>query len=57
MVEWIQKDKYAFNSLYIWWKYNRRVTKPAAVESVRVHVKNPWTVTMQVKEKRISWIF
>ena len=26
LVEWIQKDKYAFNSLYIWWKYNQEVT-------------------------------
>lgn len=58
LVEWIQKDKYAFNSLYIWWKYNQEdVTKPAAIESVKVSVKNPWTVTMQVKEKEFLGYF
>ena len=31
LVKWVQKDKYAFNSIYIWWKYNYGdVTKPAA---------------------------
>ncbi|PQL31294.1 cell division protein FtsQ/DivIB [Mediterraneibacter gnavus] len=58
LVKWVQKDKYAFNSIYIWWKYNYGdVTKPAAIESVKVSIKNPWTVVMKVKEKEFLGYF
>ena len=57
LVKWVQKDKYAFNSIYIWWKYNYGdVTKPSAIESVKVSIKNPWTVVMKVKRGGVSWL-
>lgn len=58
LAKWVQKDKYAFNSIYIWWKYNYgEVTKPAAIESVKVSIKNPWTVVLKVKEKEFLGYF
>lgn len=58
LVKWVQKDKYAFNSIYIWWKYNYGdVTKPVAIESVKVSIKNPWTVVMKAKEKEFLGYF
>lgn len=58
LVKWVQEDKYAFHSIYIWWKYNYGdVKKPAAIESVKVSVKNPWTVVLKVKEKEFLGYF
>ncbi len=58
LVEWIQSDKMAFNSLYIWLKYNyTNVKKPAAIDKVKVSLKNPWTVRMKVTEKSFLGYF
>ncbi len=58
LVKWIQKDELAFNSLYIWFKYNYTdVEKPAAIESVTASMKNPWTVEIKVKEKTFLGYF
>ena len=58
LVSWIQEDKYAINSAYIWWRYNQSdVGKPAAIESVKVSLKNPWTVVVKVTEKTFLGYF
>lgn len=51
---WIQNDKYAVNTLYILWKYNYTdASLPSAVESMKISLKNPWTVVVTVKEKQM----
>lgn len=58
LVKWVQKDKYAFNSIYIWWKYNYGdVTKPAAIESVKVSIKKPMDGRDEGKREGVSWLF
>lgn len=54
MKSWIQNDKYAVNTLYIFAKYNYTdVALPSAVESVKISLKNPWTVVATVTEKQM----
>ena len=54
MKSWIQNDKYAVNTLYIFAKYNYTdAALPSAVESVKISLKNPWTVVANVTEKQM----
>ena len=54
VIDMVQEDKYSFNSLYLLWKYDHTDYKhPANIESMKAHLKNPWTVTVKVKEKAI----
>lgn len=49
---WIQNDKFAENSLYVLLKYNlSQPDVPSAVESMKVSLKNPWTLAVKVTEK------
>lgn len=49
---WIQNDKFAENSLYVLLKYNlTQPDVPSAVESMKVSLKNPWTLAVKVTEK------
>lgn len=49
---WIQNDKFSENALYVLFKYNlTQQDVPSAVESMRVSLKNPWTLTVKVTEK------
>lgn len=49
---WIQNDKFAENSLYVLLKYNLTQSDvPSAVESMKVSLKNPWTLAVKVTEK------
>ena len=49
---WIQNDKFAENSLYVLLKYNlTQPDVPSAVESMKVSLKNPWTLALKVTEK------
>lgn len=53
--EWVQSDQYSSNTLYIMWKYNKDdIEQLPAVEKVRVKLKSPWEVTVQVTEKKFS---
>ena len=55
VVNWIRKDPYSENTLYVWWKYNR--TEPLALpaaESVKVKITSPWEVTVEIKEKTFT---
>ncbi|CUX34062.1 cell division protein FtsQ/DivIB [Clostridium sp. C105KSO13] len=55
VIEWLKKDKYTANTVYIWGRYN--FTHPnqlPAVESSRITLKRPWTVQVTVKEKEVS---
>lgn len=53
--EWVQSDQYSSNTLYIMWKYNKDdIEQLPAVEKIRVKLKSPWEVTVQVTEKKFS---
>ena len=55
VVNWIRKDPYSENTLYVWWKYNH--TEPLALpaaESVKVKITSPWEVTVEIKEKTFT---
>lgn len=55
VIKWIEKDKIAVNSVYVWWKYNQdSIEQLPMVESTKITLKNPWTVVVTVKEKDIS---
>jgi len=52
VLEWINEDEYAINSLYIWLRYHGKETDlPPAIESVQVALRSPWSVELQVTEK------
>lgn len=53
-LKWMNRDKYAVNSLYIWFRYNNRSSDlPVAIESVKVKLKSPWAVELAVTEKKM----
>ncbi|MBA4699272.1 MAG: FtsQ-type POTRA domain-containing protein [Ruminococcus sp.] len=55
IIGWLREDKYAVNSVYVWWKYNREgIEQLPVVESSKVVLKTPWTVQFKVKEKEIT---
>lgn len=55
ILDWMGSDKYAGNSLYVLWRYNREdVQLPPSVQSVRVTLKSPGKVQVQVKEKTLA---
>ncbi len=52
---WIQNDRFSVNSLYILAKYNfTDADLPSGVESMKISLKNPWTVKVTVKEKEMA---
>lgn len=52
---WIEKDGFSVNTLYILAKYNLTDAElPSAVETMKVTLKNPWTVRVIVKEKEMA---
>jgi len=54
VLEWIQEDEYAINSIYIWLRYHGRSTNlPPAIESVQVILRSPWHVELAVTERNI----
>lgn len=54
VVQWVQQDTMATNSLYILFqqKFNRQKELPLVEETV-VSLKNPWTIHVEVYEKSI----
>ena len=49
---WVSNDQFSVNTLYLLWKYNFTDAElPSGVESMKVSLKSPWTVKVQVKEK------
>ncbi len=54
ILESVQKDKYSVNSLYLLIKYRfKEYEVPGSLTSIKVGLKNPWTVKIMVKEKPI----
>lgn len=54
ILESVQKDKYSVNSLYLLIKYRFMEHEvPKSLTSIKVGLKNPWTVRVTVKEKTI----
>ena len=54
IIDTVEEDKYAVNSLYVMWKYHfSNYKRPGSIESMKVGLKNPWTVKFTVKEKKI----
>ena len=52
-----KKIRYAFNSLYILWKYHfGDVTKPCSVEAVKVSLKNSMDGESAGERKRDYWL-
>ena len=51
----IQKDRFSVNTLYILAKYNLTdADLPSGVESMKITLKNPWTVKVKVTEKEMA---
>ena len=54
IVACVQNDKLSKNSLYVVAKYALgKGKKPECLESIKVKMKNPWTIRINVKEKKI----
>lgn len=54
VVGWLQEDKYATNSLYVWIKHHYTdVEQLTLVEESEVTLRNPWTIRVRVYEKEI----
>ena len=54
ITNWIEKDPLSVNSLYLLGKYTfDKGELPSGVESLKVSLKNPWTVAVTVVEKRM----
>lgn len=54
IVEMVETDPYAVNTLYLLIKYRfMDYEVPGSLESMSVGMKNPWTVKIKVKEKQI----
>ncbi len=52
---WIQNDRFSVNTLYIMAKYNLTdADLPSGVESLKITLKDPWTVKVKVKEKEMA---
>jgi len=54
VLEWIQEDEYAVNSIYIWLRYHgRSMDLPPAIESIQVILRAPWHVELAVTERNM----
>lgn len=54
ITESMQKDTLSFNSVYLLVKYHfLKYDTPKSLDSMKVSLKNPWTVKVTVKEKAI----
>lgn len=52
---WIQQDRFSVNTLYILAKYNlTEPDLPSGVDSMKVSLKNPWTIHVTVTEKEMA---
>lgn len=52
---WLQNDRFSVNALYILAKYTfTEPDLPSGVESIKVSLKNPWTLKVSVKEKEMA---
>lgn len=50
--EWVQEDPMTVNSLYTFWKFKTGAYKlPPYLKDVDIHLKAPWSIEFQVKEK------
>lgn len=58
IIESIQKDQFSVNSVYLLVKYRfLEHETPGSLSSMKVSLKNPWTVKVTVKEKPIIGYF
>lgn len=54
IVQLIKKDKYSFNTVYVWAKYMAgRGEKIPCLEKMEVRIRRPWILQVKVKEKPI----
>lgn len=54
LVSWVKEDKYAVNTLYLLAKFKwGDIVLPPNIERVEAGIKNPWTFTLRVTEKKI----
>ena len=54
VADWMCQDDLSSNSVYLMWKYHfSDYELLPAIEEVKVGMKNPWTMKVTVKEKRI----
>lgn len=52
--EWLQDDPYTKNSAYLMVKYKAgKIKKLPHMESVKVTMKNPWTIKVNITEKKV----
>lgn len=55
VADWVQSDDWSSNSIYLMVKYHlMNYEMLPAMEEVDVSMKNPWTIKVQLKEKRIA---
>lgn len=54
IIDCVQNDKASTNAIYVKIKYALgRGKKPACLDTMEVHMKNPWTLKVTVKEKQV----
>lgn len=54
IIESIQEDQFSFNSLYVLAKYRLKKPEiPGSLSSMKIGLKNPWTLKVTVQEKPI----
>lgn len=54
IIDCVQNDKASVNSIYVKLKYALGIgKKPACLDEIEIHMKNPWTLRINVKEKEV----
>ena len=54
IIDCVQNDKASVNSIYVKLKYALgRGEKPACLDEMKIQMKNPWTLKITVKEKKV----
>jgi len=59
VAEWVQKDKYTTNALYLWAKFKFGAPElHPNMETLEVKLMNPWTISVRVYEKKmVGFVF
>lgn len=54
VIEWVQEDELATNSVYLMCKFHfTDYERPIAIEAVNLRMKAPWSVNVEVEEKTV----
>lgn len=54
VIDWVQSDELATNSVYVFCKFRfTEYNLPAAIDRIKVTLNSPWSIKVQVEEKKI----